>query len=318
MRNTDFWDQIPKPIKLLAPMAGYTDSTFREICREQGADVVMTELISADAIYFALRKSRARLQASKTHELMEFKSSEKPLVIQLFGKDPEKFIVASKYIEQDLKADGIDINMGCSVRKVLRSGHGAALLQNEDAAVELVRKLSESTGLPISVKSRLGYDDPTQILTLGPKLAAAGAKVLIIHGRTAKQGFSGEVDWDPIYKLKELLPETIIIGNGDINSYEQIATKLNNLDGVAIGRAALGQPWVFSGRKPSHEELIKLAKSQAASAFESKGRHGIIELRKHLIWYFKGLPNATEIRKELVKVETLEGVNNILDQINII
>lgn len=310
------WTKLPKPIKLLAPMAGYTSSVFRSICRGYGADVVMTELISADAIYFALRKSKTRLLESKTYELLKFTEQERPIVIQLFGKDPEKFLVAGEFITNELKADGIDINMGCAVRKVLRSGHGAALLKDKEEALNIVSTLSKKLATPISVKTRLGYNDPDQILDFGPELILAGAKAVIVHARTATQGFAGIADWTNIYKLKGLTSNGIIIGNGDINSCDDIRDKLQNLDGIAIGRAALSQPWIFSGQELSHEEKIRLALEQAQLSFKAKGEHGIIELRKHLIWYFKGLPNASELRRQLVQVKSIEDVDNVLRGIN--
>lgn len=295
-------------------MAGYTDSIFRQICKDYGADVTMTELVSADAIYFALKKSKQKLYESKTYQLLKFTESERPLVVQLFGKDPEKFLVAAKFIEEDLKPDGIDINIGCSVRKVLKSGHGAALLKNEELACEIIRTLKTHIKLPISVKTRLGYEDPNQILEFGPKLVEAGTDALIVHGRCAKQAFSGTADWDNIYKLKEKLPETIVIGNGDIKSYSEIENQLKNLDGVAIGRAVLGQPWIFSqNERPLIKEIITLVKKQSQIAFELKGKQGIVELRKHLTWYFKGQQNAVELRKQLVSVESIEDINRILD-----
>lgn len=311
------WKNIKKPIKLLAPMAGYTDSVFRGLCRECGADIVMTELISADAIYYALKKSKQKLLDSKTYSLMRFEESERPIVVQLFGKDPEKFVVAARFIEKDLEADGIDLNLGCSVRKVLKSGHGAALLNDIDRAVEIIKSLKANTKLPISVKTRTGFSNPDEILDFGPQLAEAGADVIIIHGRTAKQGFSREADWSNIYKLKELLPGTVIIGNGDISKYDDIILKLRNLDGVAIGRATLGHPWIFTGKQPSLEELIELIRKQANSAFKLKGKQGIVELRKHLIWYFKGFQNALNLRKEIVKIETVEDVEKIINKLAI-
>ncbi len=308
----NFWQQIKKPIKLLAPMAGYTDSVFRSICKDFGADAVMTELISADAIYFALKKSKEKLLKSKTYSLMQFQESERPVVIQLFGKDPEKFIVAAGFIETELKADGIDLNLGCSVKKVLKSGHGAALLNDIDQAVLIIKSLKESTKLSISVKTRTGFSDQSEILKFGPELAAAGADAIIVHGRTAKQGFAGEADWTNIYKLKEMLPDTIIIGNGDIKKYDDIIKRVKNLDGVAIGRAALGRPWIFSGKEPKSSELVKLIRKQARLAYKMKGKQGIIELRKHLVWYFKGFENALELRKASIMIESLEDVERIL------
>lgn len=306
------WSKLEKPIKLLAPMAGYTGSAFRQICRELGADLVMTELISADAIYFALKKSKQRLLSSKTFELMQFNQAERPVIIQLFGKDPEKFKIAAKFIEQELKADGIDLNLGCSVRKVLRSGHGAALLKSPEKIIEIIAEIKKAVKIPISVKTRLGFSSPNEILDIGPKIAQAGAQAIIVHGRTVKAGFSGKADWENIYQMKDKLKDVVVIGNGDINSYSEIGQRIGNLDGVAIGRAALAKPWVFSTDKIKLDDIIKIAIRHSELNFKCRGKHGIIEMRKSLIWYFKGLPDAVKIRSQIVKIETMNDIKKIL------
>lgn len=310
------WQKIDKPIKLLAPMAGYTDSAFRGICKEQGADILMTELISADAIYFALKKSEKTFLTSKTFTLLKYQNTERPIVAQLFGKDPERFLVAAKYLVTKMKFDGIDINMGCAVNKVLKSGHGAALLKDEKTAVLIIETLSKNLKIPISVKTRLGFSAKDQILSFVPKLLQSGASAIIIHGRTAKQGFSGTADWQNIYKLKELNNNSVIIGNGDIKSFGEISKMIGNLDGVGIGRAAVGRPWIFRSDEVSPKERIKIIRQHARFSFEEKGTHGLIEFRKHLLAYFKGFKDAKCYRSRLVAVETLDDLDKILSEIN--
>ncbi|MFA4996209.1 MAG: tRNA-dihydrouridine synthase family protein [Patescibacteria group bacterium] len=332
--DKSFWREVKRPIKVLAPMAGYTDSAFRIICRQFGADVVMTELVSADAIAFSkfkVEKSDGKTKAISTKnkttaEMLSFSDEERPLVIQLFGKYPEKFALAAKWISDNLKPDGIDINMGCPARKVVGSDHGAALLKNPDLACEIVRAVKENTNLPISVKTRLGWDSDDQILEFGPKMISAGAEVLIIHGRTYKHGFSGEARWENIYKLKEIVGDNIVIGNGDIKSIFDLERRINGvidgrnitLDGAAIGRATFGKPWIFTQNTDNRIQITALKKTildHARLAFEDKGDKGIIEFRKHLLAYLKGFPGSKALRIVATKIENLNDIEQILSHI---
>ena len=309
-------NKIKKPIKMLAPMAGYTDSPFRQICRGLGADLTMTELISADAIYFALKKSEKVLLKSKTYELLQSSAAERPLFVQLFGRTPERFLVAGEFLQNRLKVDGIDINFGCSVRKVLKSGHGAALLREPKLAGDIVKILTDNLQVPISVKTRIGFTASREIIDFLPEIVAAGAVMVTLHGRTAKAGFSGDADWETIYQVKKKYPNTLIIGNGDIKKYSEILEHVGNLDGVAIGRGALAAPWIFKTDKtPPLKDKIEIAWKQARLVDAAKGNHGIIELRKNLLWYFKGLKNAHEWRQKLVIVKNLDDIKSILKEI---
>jgi len=308
--------KIKKPIKILAPMAGYTDSPFRQICRGFGADLTMTELVSADAIYFALKKSEKSLLNSKTYELLRFSAAERPLFIQLFGRTPERFLVAGEFLQNRLKVDGIDINFGCSVRKVLKSGHGAALLREPKLAGEIVKILTDNFQVPISVKTRIGFSDNREIFEFLPEIIAAGAAMVTLHGRTVKAGFSGDADWETIYQAKKKHSDILIIGNGDIKKNSEIFERVNNLDGVAIGRGALAAPWIFNTDKtPSLKDKIEIALKHAELVDVVKGDHGIIELRKNLLWYFKGLKNAHQWRQKLVIVKNLNDAKSILNEI---
>ena len=319
------------PNLVLAPMAGYTDSAFRLLCKEYGADIVMTELISADAIFhnkklknLGTKELKNTIDSDKTLSLMKFDERERPLVIQLFGKYPEKFAFAAKWVVENLKPDGLDINMGCPARKVVGSDHGVALLKNHNLAVEIVQAVREQINIPLSVKTRLGWDSDDEILEFAPKLVEAGINAITIHGRTYKDGFKNISRWDNIYKIKsELLKTknyqlTAVIGNGDIKSYDEAIEKSESnevmLDGVAIGRAAFGRPCVFQNLKSqiSNLKMEELILRHAELAFKAKGDHGIIEFRKHLLAYTKGLPNAKELRREAVKIETLEDVEKIV------
>ena len=324
-------------------MAGYTDSAFRQICRESGADIVMTELISADAIYHnknvkaqispvspeasrggnVKRKVGELLDSDKTLSLMKFCEAERPIVIQLFGKYPEKFAFAAKWVMENLKPDGIDINMGCPARKVVGSDHGAALLKNPKLAIEIVQAVREQIEIPLSVKIRLGWENDDEILKLAPELVKAGIDAIIIHGRTYRDGFKNQSRWKNIYETKKLINYKLksgcaVIGNGDVKGYEEAIEKSESngvkLDGIAIGRAAFGKPQVFQNLKPqiSNLKYKDLILKHAKLAYQTKGNHGIIEFRKHLLAYTKGLPDAKKLRAEAVKIVSVEDVEGIV------
>ena len=329
---------MEKPILLLAPMAGYTDSAFRIICKRQGAALLMTELISADAISHFAGKSECRnpnveinskshvpkFKTNPTYKLMEFQKEEMPIIVQLFGKHPEKFAVAAKWIEENLKPAGIDINMGCPARKVVGSDHGATLLRDQNRGVEVIKAVRAATKLSLSVKTRLGWESDDEILEFGPKLIAAGADALIIHGRTYCDGFSGNARWENIYAVKSKIQSSNVkvIGNGDIKKYDDIIKSMKNLDGVAIGRGAIGNPFIFNPdfeKLPAAEKLVLKKETiikHAKLAFEIKGKKGIVELRKHLLAYFKGYSRAKELRKKFVVVKNIADIEKILADID--
>jgi len=320
------WQDLQKPILMLAPMAGYTDSAFRIVCKQQGADLLMTELISADAIAHWVTKSRD-VKNTPTYKLMEFQKAEMPIIVQLFGKHPEKFAIAVKWIEENLKPAGIDINMGCPAKKVVKSDHGATLLRDQERGVTVVKAVRAATKLPLSVKTRLGWESDDEILEFAPKLISAGVDALIIHGRTYKDGFSNVARWDNIYKIKSKLKsqnsKVAIIGNGDIKNQTDIKERLRNLDGVAIGRGAVGNPFIFnrSYEELSDNEKLKIKKKtiieHAKLSFELKGEKGIIELRKHLLAFFKGHSRAKDLRKTFVAVKNISEVESALSAIDI-
>ncbi len=338
MTMTNIWTKKDnKPLLVLAPMAGYTDSAFRQLCREFGADIVVSELISADAIAHTKFKIQnlkfknnreytiAEGKNKATAEMLSFSQKERPFVVQLFGKYPEKFAKAAKWVSEELKPDGIDINMGCPARKVVGSDHGAALLKNPDLAVEIVKAVKENTKLPVSVKTRLGWDSDEQILDFAPKLVESGVDAIIIHGRTYKDGFKGKARWHNIYQAKKLISYQLksccsVIGNGDISSYEEAMERANNgaveLDGVAIGRAAFGNPQIFMNNelRIKNNGLRELILRHAGLAQETKGDRGIIEMRKHLLAYTKGLSNAKELRKQLVEVKSVKEIEEIINR----
>ena len=319
----------------LSPMAGYTDSPFRALIRELCPQTyLVTELISADGLKYCSKKSA---------DMMNHFKNEKPLIVQLFGKHP-KFFAEAALKAQAAGAAGIDINMGCPAKKVIHSGHGSSLCLKPELAYEVVRATVAATDLPVTVKTRLGWsrrelnndegdelDHNNQQNEMSKRLIAfckgleeAGASMICIHGRTVKQGYRGTADWEPIYKLKEAL-NIPLIGNGDIQSVDTALERIQNLDGIFIGRGAVGNPWLIAQiyaainkkdipKDPDFEEIKRVAIRHAELAWEMKGLRGMFEMRKNLVCYLKGQTHASEFRQRLVHVESVEDVKKVLDE----
>lgn len=322
------WGKQMKPYICLAPMAGYTDSAFRQIIKEIAPEtIVFSEMVSSDGLKYNSRTNK---------NLLKFKETERPFIVQLFGKVPENFATAAKMVEE-FGADGIDINMGCPAHKVVKSNHGAALIKTPKIAQEIVQATVSSTTLPVSVKTRLGWADDSSLIDFCKGIEKAGANLLTIHGRTYTEGFTGTANWDPIYKLKSEL-KIPVIGNGDIKSVKDAKEKIQNLDGIIVGRATFGNPWLMQEltqyfyhnhtlkpiAKMTPEEFRQnwlkknkpLLLKHCQFAIDTKGeRIGMNEMRKHLALAVKGLTNATELRKELVLVSKLEEVEKIFEKI---
>lgn len=308
-----------KPMLLLAPMEGYTDSAYRQLIKSVEPSVVCyTEFTSSDGLKYGSKKS---------FQKVDFKETERPLIAQIFGKNPEHFAECAKLLTE-MGVDGIDINMGCPSSKVVNSCHGSALFKHPDLACKIVEATAKATHLDVSVKMRLGfsYYDLAELLNFTKNLENAGCKHLAIHGRTTKQKYTGHADFTPIYEVKKQL-NIPVSGNGDIKSFEDAKAKLNNLDGLMIGRATYGNPWVmkeiadgfkgisFHGPKTFQEKLPTI-KEQLKLAVDFKGeRVGMIEMRKHLANYIKDFSNASKYRFDLVRVETLQDALNILSEI---
>lgn len=316
------WDKIPRPIVALAPMAGYTDSAYRQIVKRLAPEVIcFSELTSTDAISH---------NNEKTLKMLDFDQSEYPLIMQIFGKKAEFFVEAGKRLES-LGIAAIDINMGCPARKVIYSEQGSALLKNPELAAEIVHKLSKSIKIPVSVKTRLGFDsyDPERLINFGKLLEQAGAKLITLHSRTTKQGYSGTANFEAIYLLKQNL-KIPVIGNGDITSAEIAAEKLSNndksvtLDGLMIGRSTIGNPWLIAeiyaklhGKKYSPPENLKekiaLIKDHFVLSIKTHGKKiGLLEMRKHLGNYIRGIENAGIIRQKIMAAKNETEVLEIL------
>ena len=308
----NFWQKLnkkEKPILALAPMAGVTDSAFRQICKKYGADVVYSEMASVSALVY---------NPEKTLKLLEFNKKERPYVVQLFGNKPEHFKKAVAIVEKEIKPDGIDINLGCPVPKVLKQGAGAALMKDLQKSYEVIKVVVENTSLPVSVKTRAKSGN-INVLQFIEKIKDLNVSAIMIHGRTLRQGFVGNIDYEILKKAKKQF-KGAVLGSGGLNSYQDVKKMLEktSIDGVGIARGAMGRPYIFKEIKKkkdknlSKRKIFKLIKKHAKLVFKLKGEHGIIELRKHLCWYVQGLDGASKYRSEFIKVSSLKDIDNIL------
>ena len=316
-----------KPL-MLAPMEDVTDASFRFICKEFGADMTYTEFVSSDGLIRDAKKALAKLV---TYDY------EAPIGIQIYGNIPEAMVDAAKMAEQAVEiagghgADLVDINFGCPVNKIAKRGAGSGMMREPDKMVEITRMVVDAVKLPVTVKTRLGWDEDSKIIVeLAERLQDVGIQALTIHGRTRCQMYTGEADWTLIGKVKENPRMHIpIIGNGDINSPQKAAEAFDRygVDGVMIGRATYGHPWIFQEIKHylqtgelmpqmSVIDRVDLAKRHLAKSLEIKGdRVGVLEMRRHLACYFKGLPDFKETRLKLVTLNDPQEIYDTLDYV---
>jgi tRNA-dihydrouridine synthase B len=309
-----------KPV-IFAPMEDISDPSFRRLCKEQGADLMYSEFVSSDGLI---------RDAAKTLRKLEISEDERPVGIQIYGKDPAAMVEAAQRVET-VKPDLIDLNFGCPVKRVAGKGAGAGLLQNLPLMIEITEKVVKAVNIPVTVKTRLGWDDSDKpIVTLAEQLQDVGIAALTIHGRTRNQMYKGEADWELIGKVKANPRMKIpIIGNGDISTAEKAVHYFERfgVDGIMIGRAAIGNPWIFKQVKhylktgtnlpaPTVKEKVELVRRHLQYSLDWKGEHtGIFELRQHLSNYFKGLPDFKETRTRLVTEKDPEVLLKILDEI---
>lgn len=309
MINKSFWNTLPRPILGLAPMDGYSDSAFRRVCKYVNPNIVtVTEFTSADGIHHNAKKLKRRLQ---------FHESEQPVIAQIFGKNTETFVTATKFCT-DMGFSGIDINMGCPSKKVVKSEHGVALRKKPDLAFELIEAVANATHLPVSVKTRLGWNDAEDLVPFCLGAQNAGANMICIHARTYKEPYNVPAQWEHLYKLKEHLAIPLL-GNGGIESYQDALDKIQNLDGALIGQATFGNPWIFSpdGKPELLKDRIDLMRKHSEWLIEDKGEAvGSREIRKHLLSYVKGFHGAKDYRKQLARVENMLQINEILDTLS--
>jgi len=306
---------------LLAPMEDVSDPPFRAVCKDNGADLMYTEFISSEGLIRDAIKSRQKL------DIFEY---ERPVGIQIFGGDEEALALSAKIVET-VNPDLLDINFGCPVKKVALRGAGAGVLKDIDLMVRLTEATVKSTRLPVTVKTRLGWDDQSRnIEEVAERLQDVGIKALAIHGRTRAQMYKGEADWTLIAKVKNNPRIKIpIFGNGDIDSPQKakLYKERYGVDGIMIGRAAIGYPWIFREIKhylatgeilpaPTLAERVAVCKKHLRKSVEWKGpKVGIFEMRRHYTNYLKGLPGIKDYRARLVTLMEPEEIESVLDEV---
>lgn len=308
---------------LLAPMEDVTDPSFRLICREQGAALVYTEFVSAEALVRDIQSTTRKLTIN---------DAERPVAIQIYGRDPDAMVQAAQIVEQ-ANPDIIDLNFGCPVKKVAAKGAGAGMLRDIPKMLDITRRVVNAVSIPVTAKTRLGWDCENKIITeLGPRLQDCGIKALAIHGRTRSQMYTGNADWSLIGELKaDPRMEIPIIGNGDVTTPQQALDAFNTfgVDAVMVGRASFGAPWIFHDMRQmidtgdfqplSVAEKIELLKRQIR---ESIGRideyRGILHIRRHLASspLFKGLPDFRQTRIRMLRIEKEQELLDLLDDIS--
>ena len=306
---------------LLAPMEDVSDPPFRALCKEQGADLVYTEFISSEGLIRDATKSLMKL---------DIYEKERPVGIQIFGAELDSMLQAVDIVEKS-NPDIIDINYGCPVKKVVCKGAGSGILKDIPLMIKLTEAIVKRTNLPVTVKTRLGWDENTiKIVEVAERLQDVGVQAISIHGRTRVQMYKGEADWKTIAEVKNNPRMHIpVFGNGDVDSPEKAMEMCDNfgLDGAMIGRASIGYPWFFKEVKhyfatgehlplPTMEERVRVAKRHLEMAICWKGEHlGVFETRRHYTNYFKGIPHFKEYRQRLVTTDTAVEVFSILDEI---
>jgi nifR3 family TIM-barrel protein len=303
---------------ILAPMAGVSESPFRRICREWGADVVVTEFLSAEGI---------RRENPATLDKLRFGPDERPIGVQIFGSEPDAMRDAALLVTDVFQPDFVDINFGCPVKKVVKRNGGSGCLKDLDLVAQVIRAVSSGTHLPVTVKIRSGWNetmrDPVGIAL---RCQDAGARAVALHPRTRTQMYTGEAAWDEIAAVKRAL-DIPVIGNGDIRTADDVVRmqRHTGCDAVMIARGSFGQPWIFTqararfeGRPvpptPSIEErfAVALRHARMAADFEPDRRGAAIEFRKHLGWYVKGMPDSANLRRRLHAVNALGEIEGIL------
>ena len=310
--------KIDPPV-ILAPMAGVTDLPYRSLVKEQGCELVYTEMVSAKGLIY---------DNEKTQKLLEITDQERPVALQLFGNEPEVLAEAAQIVVEKSAPEIIDLNVGCPAPKVVNSGYGSALMKKPKLLGEIVTAMSEAVSTPVTVKIRAGWDrDNLNAVEVAKIAEANGAQAVAVHGRTREEFYQGQADWEIIKEVKKAL-EIPVIGNGDVFGPEdaQAMIEATNCDGIMIGRGAKGNPWIFkrvakyltTGEipdMPSPQQKIDTAIDHLRKLVEYKGEYvGVREMRKHAAWYLKGLKNCTVIKDKVNQTESLEEMSSLLKE----
>ena len=304
---------------VLAPMAGISNTAYRQIIKEMGAGLIFAEMVSDKALVYG---------SEKTFDLLKMSDMERPIAQQIFGSDVDSFVKAAKLVEDKMHPDIIDINMGCPVPKVaIKSQAGSALLKNPDKIKEIVSAVVKAVSVPVTVKIRSGWDaNSVNAVEVAKVIEEAGASAITVHGRTRAQGYSGNADWNIIKQVKEMV-SIPVIGNGDVTSAEKAKEMLDftGCDAVMIGRGVLGNPWLIkecvsyleSGiipPKPSARAKIEMLKRHYQLLVDSTSeKQAILEIRTHALWYIKGMPKSAYIKNEICKTKNSEDLFKILN-----
>ena len=319
MRKLQIGNVILDNPLILAPMAGVTDLPFRLLCREQGAGLACMEMISANAIYYNNRN---------THELMEIHPGEKPVSLQLFGSDPQIISEMARRIEERPFAI-LDLNMGCPVPKVVNNGEGCALMKNPRLAGEIISKTVRAIHKPVTVKIRKGFDESTvNAVEMAHVAQESGAAAVAVHGRTREQYYSGKADWEIIARVKDAL-SIPVIGNGDVTdgACARSLMEYTGCDGVMVGRAARGNPWIFreilayleDGRtlpRPGGGEMRETILRHARMLLACKGEYTAVrEMRKHIAWYTTGWKGAASFRRRINEMDSFKALSDAVEEI---
>lgn len=304
---------------VIAPMAGITNSAYRRIIKEMGADLIYAEMVSIQALVF---------KNKKTYDLLKMRPEEKPIVQQIFGSDVKSFVEAAKIVLKYQKCDAIDINMGCPVPKVaMRAQAGSALLKNPKKIGEIVSAVVKAVNVPVTVKLRSGWDEKSiNAVEVAKICEEAGASAIAIHARTRSQMYSGKADWSIIKKVVDAV-SIPVIGNGDITSPIEAKKMLDETGctAIMIGRATLGNPWIIRDIKsylekgiilprPSNKEKLEMIKKHYSLLLEDKSeKQALLEIRSHAIWYLKGMPNCAEIKNKICSCKSSNEIFACLD-----